>query len=65
MSRVYLCSCCGARFRTSKPQNPQRDRGYGACEDCHELLARDYAKHGYACRDVTYEEAKAILAKYA
>jgi hypothetical protein len=43
----YTCHCCGERFRTDKPRDPQRDIGYGTCEACHPRVAESWAKHGF------------------
>lgn len=32
--RSYQCCCCAARFETAKPQDPNRDTGYGTCAKC-------------------------------
>jgi hypothetical protein len=34
-STWFRCHCCSANFLSAKPQDPQRDVGYGTCERCH------------------------------
>jgi len=64
MSR-FICHCCAASFHTTKAQDPQRDKKYGTCEGCHELVARDWAKHGFAGKPMNHMLAMARLRKYA
>jgi hypothetical protein len=35
-STWFRCHCCGADFLSAKPQDPQRDVGYGTCTRCHQ-----------------------------
>lgn len=60
-ARPFLCNCCGVGFVSSKPQDPERDRGYGTCEDCRESAAKEVAK--VFC--VPIEEARKRLAEFA
>lgn len=34
--RSVRCHCCGNDFWSSKPQDPQRDEGFGTCKRCHD-----------------------------
>ncbi len=50
---------------TTKPQDPERDDGFGTCEDCHEGVAASWAKYGFISVRLTLDECRARLAKYA
>ena len=34
----FLCHCCGAVFKSEKPQDHNRDKGYGTCEECRRFF---------------------------
>ena len=36
--RYFLCCCCAGEFQDDRPQNPQRDTGYGTCPKCREWI---------------------------
>jgi len=36
--RLFRCSCCGRDFRTDKPQDPDRDDGFGTCPKCRDWI---------------------------
>jgi hypothetical protein len=38
MSKHYTCCSCAAYFESTKPQNPQRDTGFGTCENCRKWI---------------------------
>ena len=42
----YTCACCGALFLSRKSQSPQRDKGYGHCDDCKPGAIDDLVKYG-------------------
>ncbi len=68
--RYYMCHCCGEGFDSSKPQDPERDVGYGTCEKCAPYVAPSWVKsafpgEGSANPIKTLEDAYARLAKYA
>lgn len=65
VSRHYRCAFCDVSFRSDKPQDPERDRGFGTCESCKPTIAADMVKHGFAGRKYTLDEAKARQNKYA
>lgn len=66
MSKYYRCHCCGAAFLTNKPQDFQRDTGYGTCDDCHERVAASWVKYGGpGSKQLTLDEAKDRLRQYA
>lgn len=62
---MFDCHCCGRRFRSSKPQDPARDKGFGSCEDCLPLLTRDAVRHGFDLREWTAEEFRERWERYA
>lgn len=33
--RTYRCHCCGKDFDSNKPKDPNRDTGYGTCDECY------------------------------
>ena len=61
----FKCHCCCEWFFTDKPQDLQRDIGYGTCEACHNMIAEDRAKWGYAGKKVTLAEALLHLKTHA
>ena len=64
--RSFICCCCGGDFRSSLPQDPERDRGYGKCPSCLPDLAVDRFK--YPLPSDTFsnvEDALAVLKKTA
>lgn len=62
----FRCHCCGDGFYTDKPQDPERDDGFGTCDRCHDFVSRGWVKHGFPGeRPITLEEAKARLNAYA
>ena len=62
----FRCHCCDEVFKTSKPQDPQRDTGFGTCERCHDLVSRGWVKHGFPGeRPITMEQARERLNTYA
>lgn len=63
--KYFRCACCGAGFRTDKPQDCERDIGFGTCEDCHERVAESWVKHGFISTPLTLEQARARLQKFA
>lgn len=81
LSRYVRCSCCDASFYSAKPQDPDRDTGFGTCDGCHDRIVESWMKHGghgpwcrHAptscggmgdCGRPTEEEARAYLSKYA
>lgn len=38
--RVFMCCCCAQYFTSTKPQNPQRDKGYGTCRRCRHRISQ-------------------------
>jgi hypothetical protein len=65
-NRYVRCACCGTGFYSNKPQDPERDIGFGHCKDCHKYVAESWVKHGFpADRPITLEQALARLEKYA
>ncbi len=32
--RPWTCHCCASQFQSVKPQDPNRDLGYGTCDKC-------------------------------
>lgn len=73
--RHFECHCCGNGFYTTKPQDPQRDTGYGTCEACYPRVAESWVKHGFPGCPVlnrdrpgqvkTTDDAYARFARYA
>ena len=63
--KYYRCCCCGASFYDARPQDPERDIGYGTCESCKPLLARDATKCGFAGKEYNYDEALVRFNSYA
>jgi hypothetical protein len=64
--RTVECHCCGHRFKTDKPHDPERDYGFGTCEGCHSCVALSWVKHGFpGDRPITTEQALERLRKYA
>lgn len=64
--RYCKCCCCGEGFYTDKPQDPERDTGFGTCARCHELVAKSWVKHGFPGeRPITMAQAKERLNTYA
>jgi hypothetical protein len=63
--RHFYCSCCGGMIETSKPQDPNRDIGFGTCPACLPRIMESAVKHGYCPSIVTEEDAKKYFAKYA
>ena len=61
----FRCGCCGKPFHSDKPQDPERDKGYGSCEACRPHLIADMVRFGFACRDWTEETARKRMARYA
>lgn len=60
-----ICSCCGSAEYVSKPQDPERDRGYGTCDRCRPVIIADMVKCGFAGRQYTEEQAAERMARYA
>lgn len=60
-----ICACCGSAEYVSKPQDPERGRGYGTCDRCRPDIIRDMVKCGFAGRQYTEEQAAERLARYA
>lgn len=66
MKRYTYCARCGSTFYTDKPQDPERDTGFGHCESCHDAVARSWVKHGFPGeRSITYDQAITRLQRYA
>jgi hypothetical protein len=64
--RYTSCHCCGASFYTDKPQDPERDTGFGTCEECYPMVSASWVKHGFPGeRPITIEDAYARLKRYA
>lgn len=63
--KYFRCSCCGDGFKSNKPKDPERDNGFGTCEDCHEVVAESWVKHGFISTPLTIEMARERLQKYA
>ncbi len=61
----FVCNCCGAKFTTAKPQDPERDKGYGTCEECRPRVVFDMVRYGFADKDWTKATAEARLERYA
>lgn len=59
------CACCGAAGYVSKPQDPERDRGYGTCDRCRPSIIQDMVKCGFAGRQYTEEQAAERMSRYA
>lgn len=55
------CCCCGKSFKNTpkKPQDPQRDRGYGWCYECRAEAIKDWI-----CDGMTIEQANKRWEKY-
>ena len=64
-SRAKRCACCDALYYSAKPQDPERERGYGYCRDCRPLIVRDMVRYGFAGREWTQEQAEERMARYA
>lgn len=60
-----ICACCGSAEYVSKPQDPERGRGYGTCDRCRPVIIADMVKCGFAGRQYTEEQAAARMARYA
>ena len=60
----YRCSCCGSGYRLNKPQDPERDTGWGFCFSCKHHMIADWVKYGHAGKDQTPEQAEARFALY-
>lgn len=45
--QYFRCHCCDDRFYSDKPQDPERDIGYGTCEKCKPSVAASWVKHGF------------------
>lgn len=66
MNRYTRCHCCGAGFRSAKPQDPERDTGFGTCDACHARVAASWVRWGFPGeRPITLEQALKRLATYA
>lgn len=64
--KYFRCTCCGASYHTSKPQNPAFDTGFGAGECCQERLAASYERHGFGRREtMPPSESAAMFSRYA
>lgn len=61
----FTCHCCGASIKTDKPQDPQRDYGFGTCERCRDVVAESWVRHGFLSCPLTLEQAHERLRKYA
>jgi hypothetical protein len=61
----FICHMCMSRFRSTKQQDPQRDRGYGTCPGCKDAYVVELVKFGYSTRTVTTEQAEQLYARYA
>jgi hypothetical protein len=59
--RWMRCNCCGIEFQSRKPQDPERDTGYGSCELCFADLVFDRIMHDFE----TLEQAVQHLMRYA
>lgn len=49
--KTFCCCCCGSSFRSNKPQDPDRDTGFGTCTDCHDFILVYAVKHGFHLPD--------------
>ncbi len=65
MRKYFRCACCGNGFWTEKPQDVERDTGYGTCEDCHDRVAKSWVKYGFTCKPINMAEATLRLATFA
>jgi len=63
--KPYRCHCCSADFSSVKPQDPQRDLGYGTCPRCRDTVAKSWAKYGFAGSVLTLEDAYKRLDRYS
>lgn len=57
----FICHMCSARFRSDKPNDPERDRGFGTCADCKEDYIADLMKFEHRTR----EQAEHLASRYA
>lgn len=65
-TRSIQCHCCGESYTTDKPQDPQRDTGYGTCPKCNVRVAESWHKHGFpGDKPMSMSDAFAWLNKYA
>ncbi len=64
-ARYFRCHCCGNGFRSDKPQDPERDNGFGTCTDCHETVAEDRVRCLRDPETPTLETARARLLRFA
>lgn len=64
--RHFQCACCGRGFESDKPQDPQRDTGYGLCVNCKPVYAKDAVKCGFAGKEyASFEDAMSRFSQYA
>ena len=63
--RKVTCHCCGDGFVTAKPQDPERDTGYGTCEGCRNATAASMSQDGFAGRGFTVAAALTHLSRFA
>ncbi|TXH52034.1 MAG: hypothetical protein E6Q97_16985 [Desulfurellales bacterium] len=64
LTRSFRCACCDADYDSAKPQDPERDRGYGYCRDCRPLIIRSMVRYGFACREWTEAQAQERIDRY-
>lgn len=65
--RRFLCCCCGAVIVTDKPQDPDRDHGFGTCDACFAWRLRaSWIREGCGgSGPMTPEQTDARHARYA
>ena len=56
----YVCETCSRVYLTDKPQDPEREEGYGTCHNCTEAQVREMVAKGW-----TFLLARARLQRYA
>ena len=56
----FVCGMCAHVFVTDKPQDPEREAGYGTCPYCEEAQVREMVARG-----ATFLEARSRLRRYA
>ena len=64
LTRSFRCACCDTDYDSAKPQDPERDRGYGYCRDCRPLIVRGMVRYGALCREWTEAQAQERIDRY-
>lgn len=55
---TFRCHICGKPFESRKPQDPERDRGFGTCQVCTPRQVDDLVKHHFMERKAAEERTE-------